>query len=557
MKKTLITVLVVIALVLALLVAGAVGYLWYRNNHVFVEGTPYPIDAQGLDLRQEDISFAHYDELTSLLPDCPVLWNVPFQGNKLSNDAVSVTVTDLTAEDIGILEKYFSGLETVEASGCHNYPMLEVLKAQLPYVRVNYQVSLGTIAVAPDATELVLEVGDYDLETLTENLLYLPKVKSLKLKTPELTAEQVDSLRAAYPEIAIGCTAVILCVVYDTETTELDLSDLASSDVAEVIEKLPLLPGLTHVDLTGDNQVSTLSKADAKALMEAAPGVVFDYRFDFYGLTLSTAEEEVHIKNKKIGDEGEEEIRLALDLMKNCRRFVLEYCQVSNEVLAKIREDYRDQTKVVWRVNFGKGTTLTDAEIIRAVYDLVDDNCHDLVYCEDARFMDLGHNEWLDACDFVAGMPNLEAVILSGSPIKSLEPFRSCKKLKFLEVAFCEYLTDASPLAECTSLEMLNISNTHIVDLSPLDELPLTRMVARMWTTAGVNSRVPVEEQTRFQAAQPECESYFSDKKNPYGPGWRYTEDGKDYLEYYAMLRDVFRYSLDPAIPNHVGWYLE
>ena len=34
-KKTLITILVVIALVLALLVAGALGFLWYRDNHVF------------------------------------------------------------------------------------------------------------------------------------------------------------------------------------------------------------------------------------------------------------------------------------------------------------------------------------------------------------------------------------------------------------------------------------------------------------------------------------------------------------------------------------------
>ncbi len=557
MKKTLITVLVVIALVLALVVSGAVGYLWYRNNHVFVEGTPYPVDAQDLDLRQEDISFAHYNELKSLLPECTVLWNVPFQGGKVSNDSASLTISSLTLEDVEILVKYFPALETVDASACPDYAMLELLKVQLPYARVNYQVSLGEASFAPDTTELVLNVGEYDLETLQENLLYLPNVKTINLKTPELTAEQVEGLRAAYPEIAIACTVEILGREYDTETTELDLSNMTSADVAEVTAKLPLLPGLAHVDLTGENEVSSLSKEDAKLLMQTAPGVVFDYRFDFYGLTLSTAEEEVHVKNKKIGDEGEEEIRLALDLMKNCKRFVLEYCQVSNEVLAKIREDYREQTKVVWRVSFGKGTTLTDAQIIRAVYDLVDDNCYNLVYCEDARFMDLGHNEWLDACDFIAGMPNLEGVILSGSPIKSLEPFRNCKKLKFLEVAFCEYLTDASPLAECTSLEMINISNTHIVDLSPLDALPLTTLVARMWTTAGVNSRVPVEEQERFRAAQPDCASYFSDKKNPYGPGWRYTEDGKDYLEYYAMLRSIFRYELDPKIPNHVGWYLE
>ena len=50
--------------------------------------------------------------------------------------------------------------------------------------------------------------------------------------------------------------------------------------------------------------------------------------------------------------------------------------------------------------------------------------------------MDFGHNEILKQCDFVAGMPNLRAVILSGSMISDLTPFENCKKLEFLEVAY-------------------------------------------------------------------------------------------------------------------------
>ena len=41
MSKKVVTVLAVIALVLALVVAGALGFLWYRNTHVFVEGKAY------------------------------------------------------------------------------------------------------------------------------------------------------------------------------------------------------------------------------------------------------------------------------------------------------------------------------------------------------------------------------------------------------------------------------------------------------------------------------------------------------------------------------------
>lgn len=554
MKKTLITILVVIALVLVLLVAGALGFLWYRDNHVFVEGNAYPIDAQGLDLREEDISFDHYLTLQAALPECEILWNVPFQDGKQSSDSTEIAVKSLAEEDIEILMHYFPKLKKVDCLNCGDYAAIELLKAQLPEAEVLYEIKLGTRTVLPDATELVLEVGDYDYDTLMENLLYLPHVKSIQLKTPEITLEQVNALREAYPEIAITCTVNILGVEYDSETTELDLSLMTPEDAVAVVDQLAMLPNLEYVNLTPPNGIGALSKEDVKNLMEAVPEVVFDFTFDFYGEMLSTATEEVHIKNKKIGDEGEAEIRLALDLMKNCKRFVLEHCQISNETMAKIREDYRDQTKVVWRVSYGKGSTLTDAEVIRAVYDLVDDNCANLKYCEDAKYMDIGHNEWLDACDFVSGMKSLEYVIISGAPIKSLEPFRNCKNLKMLEVAFCEYITDVSPLADCENLQMLNISNTHVTDLSPLDDLPLTHLTVR--TNPSGKCRLSQEEQDRVTAQHPDCWISFSGAQ-PYGVGWRYGEDELTPLDHYKVVRTVFRLALDPNIPNHVGWYLK
>lgn len=114
--------------------------------------------------------------------------------------------------------------------------------------------------------------------------------------------------------------------------------------------------------------------------------------------------------------------------------------------MAKLRDEYREQTKVVWRISFGKGTTLTDAQVIRAVYDLVDTNCDNLKYCEDARFMDIGHNEYLKTSEFISGMKSLEYVIVSGSMISDLKPFGNCKNLKVLEAAFCEYIESVEGL---------------------------------------------------------------------------------------------------------------
>ncbi|MGN0976744.1 MAG: hypothetical protein ACI4PH_01710 [Faecousia sp.] len=553
MKKVL-CVLLVILLIFALAAAGGYAYAWYRSNHIFVEDAVYPIDAQSLDLRGQEISFDHYNEVRSLLPDCEILWDVPFQGGKYANDTESLTVSGFSDEDMEILLTYFPRLKRLDASGCREYDRLIAFQEQRPQCQVIYQVDLGGKAFALDTTELTLENGDYDYDTLMENLSYLPQVTTITLRMPEISLDQVEQLKEAYENIAFSCTVELLGQEYDTQTTALDLSALTSDRVAETAEKLAMLPNLETVELMDADGQSALTKEDVKLLTAAAPEAAFHYTFDFYGVTISTDDEEVVLTGQKIGDEGEAEIRAALDLLTNCKRFVLDNCQVSNEVMAQIREDYRDRTKVVWRVYFGKGSSLTDAQLIRVVGDLVDSNCSDLIYCEDVVCIDLGHNEWLTDTSFIAGMVNLEYCIISGAPIKDLTPFANCKKLKFLEIAFCEYLTDATPLAQCESLEMLNISNTHITDLTPLDDLPLTHLCAKV-NPVGV-SRVPKEEQDRFVAQHPDCWATFTGEQ-PYGPGWRYDEDGITPLPYYQQIRDWLLYDIYPRTPNHTGWYFD
>lgn len=548
-KNTLLTVLIVILLVLVLAAAGVMGYLWYQENHIFVEGKAYSIHATELDLREQDISFDHYDAVHAQLPDCAIAWSVPFQGERVSNDSRELFLNGLTQGDIELMQKYFPQLQSVNAAKCDDYAMLEALMAQLPDVKVGYTVNLGGRDYSPNSTELELENGDYRLETLKENLPYLHQLTDILFITPEFGMDEVEALRESFPEVTFRYTVGLLGKEYDSEITSLDLCKLTSDQVEEVCEKLPLLPMLETIELMDGEGRCALEKEDVKALVAAAPDAVFHYEFDFYGQTLSTDMEEVVLTNVKIGDAGEEDVRFALDLLANCKRFVLDRCGLSNDVLAQIREDYRDRTKVVWRVFYGKGGSLTDVDVIRCVYDLVDDNAHDLVYCEDVRYIDFGHDEFLDSFEFVSGMPNLEYAIVSGSPIKDLTPFTVCKKLKVLEAAFCEYLTDVSPLAECESLEMLNISYTHIADLSPIDDLNLKTLFA----IHEYGSRVPEEEQARYDAAHPNVLTKYNGKDTEvYGEGWRYN--GNEKQEWYQNIAVAFRY---PDAPNHVGWYLD
>ena len=116
MKKKTVTVLIVIVLVLLIAVSGVLGYLWYMENHIFIEGTAYPINALELDLREKDISTAHYDALHAQLPGCRILWNVPFRGSRYPNDTRELTIPDLNQADVGLIDTYFPSLQIGRAS---------------------------------------------------------------------------------------------------------------------------------------------------------------------------------------------------------------------------------------------------------------------------------------------------------------------------------------------------------------------------------------------------------------------------------------------------------
>lgn len=557
MRKVLISVIVVLALVLAALT----GFIWYQAGHIFVDGAAYAKDADVLDLRGQSISEAHYLTVQQALPDCEVIWDVPFQGGKVSSDVQQLTITSVESEDIRMLKAYFPKLQTVDASGCTDYPMLALLARELKDCQVSYQVDLGGTSADPNLDAMVLEQGSYTFETLLENLQYLPRLRTLHFPTSDLSGQEQDLLKKAYPQLEVTSTVEILGKEYDSVTTKLDLSAMKSADVETVSSKLALLPQLQEVELMGSSG-SYLLLTDVQKLKNAAPEVSFHYSCDFYGVTVSTTDTEVTLKNLSIKAMPETgiagEIRAMLDIMDNCQRIVVEglsqydkiWTRISSAELAEIREEYRDKTSVVWRVFFGEnGSSLTDAEVIRAVYGVTDDNSKDLIYCENVRYLDLGHNEFLDYMDFLSGMTDLEVAILSGAPLRDLSPIAACKNLKFLEIANCQYIPNIDALKECTQLEMLNISFTTFEDLSPIMDLNLTHLTSVR--NKFVSKGEPEEALQSFIDAHPDCWTVYEGEQ-PYGVGWRYDRNDK-HLPWYAKMVTAFHY---PNAYNNIGWYL-
>lgn len=446
--------------------------------------------------------------------------------------------TTVTADNIFAKLEQYKYLEEADLSGSTCYEaILSYMKAH-PTVDVYFNVPLGGTTVKNTTTDLSLKQGSFTYDTLLKNLKYVTSLEHLSLPGTSLTAEQISSLRSAYPAVDISYTMAVQGAELNETATSVDLSTLTSDQVDSAIEQLQQYPNIVYVELMNDG-MSSLSIADVKKLQDALPKVVFHYSFELFGKTVSTTDERIEYVKKSLGDKDEAKIREALDILDGCTYFLLDDCGISNSVLADIRSDYPN-TKVVWRIHqYNKGRSwLTDTKVLRAVYGINDDNSYVLRYLNEVKYMDLGHNTEMVDISFCAYMPDLEIAILSGAPIKDVSPLANCKKLEFLELAWCGHITDISALAGCTGLRHLNLGQTKVKDLSPLKNLDLLMLSHVTSGTMGITTA----DWQAFQAQHPDCwiTSYHKDGY-PYSTGWRFKTSG-GYTEIYRKVRDVFGY---------------
>ena len=449
-------------------------------------------------------------------------------------------------------------LQKVDLTGSTCYAAMAAYAKAHPDIEVIYTVSVGSSSIALGEAAITLNDGTYEFDKLLENLQYLPNLKNLTLKATRLNIVQLDALKLAYPDKEISCTIRLNGVEMGPETVTLDLSSMTPEQVDIYIQRLSMLPNLNRVELMTSEGKCNLSTDDIQRLQDALPNVVFNYIYEFelFGKTLSTGDERVEFVKVNIGDQGEPQIRDALDKLINCKYFLLDDCGLSNETMARIRDDY-PHIKIVWRVfQHNKNRSwLTDTEVVRAVYGIEDSNSDFLKYCTDAKYIDLGHNTNMVDISFCAYMPNLEIAILSGSPIKDLTPLSNCKKLEFLEIAWCGHVTDVSPLAACDSLKYLNIGHTSIKNVDTLVGLNLELL---SFVNSGNKVKMTEAQWKEIQAKMPNCTITYSplndSNANPYGVGWRYTKSplvASNFTDCYKRVREVFNYDqVDQNIAN-------
>lgn len=218
----------------------------YRNAHVFVGDEAYPKDAEFLDLRGSGISGAYYDSLHSQLPDCEILWDVPFQGEYYPSDTESITINTLTDDDVAQLD-YLSKLRTVEATDCADYAQLTALKERRSGLTITYHVHLSGNPYPMDTDELTLT--DADSAELTEKLQYLPALRQVHFVQPEMDPGELLALAEAYPAIAFTWEKEVLGKTFRENVTELDFSGTALENTEEMEALMGYFPQLEKLIL--------------------------------------------------------------------------------------------------------------------------------------------------------------------------------------------------------------------------------------------------------------------------------------------------------------------
>ena len=439
-------------------------------------------------------------------------------------------------------------LERADLSGSECYDEIIAWQAAHPDVEVIYTVTFPDGTTADNSAQsLTLGAISPDDVQLTARLAgYLPALEELDLSGAGLSPEGAAAIAEALPDVHIIYTCELLGQTVGLDTESLDLRGASAAQLVAAADVMKHLPGLKTVQL-GNELENPLDWETLTALVQGCPQVDFEYGFTLYGKAFTLLDSELDLNHITVEDGGALAYAAA-GCMKNLEVLDMDFCGVSNEEMAVIRDAYPD-VNVVWRIWFGDSYSVrTDVEKILAskpsAGGLVRDrDAEALKYCTKVKYLDVGHNEILTDISFVSYMPELEVAVLAMNNIADLSPLASCKKLEYLEIQTNARITDLSPLASCTELEHLNIANCrNFSDITPLFGL---NKLKRLWL--GCSAPVPQEQIEEFAALHPDCELNTTVWSDPTSEGWRvdhvdpYTNQVY-YDERYEKLIEQFGY---------------
>lgn len=454
----------------------------------------------------------------------------------------------LEQEDIAKLDG-FTALRAADFSGSECYEEIMDWAAAHPEVSLRYTVALPD-GSAPDNAAETLDLSGMDEGALAEALpllKYLPALKTVRLGEG-FSGALAREFTEQYPDINFEGSFTLFGQRRELTAYTLELEGIGHADAEAVLDWLPAMKKLQTVELGEERSEGALEWADIAAFEKACPNAEFHYAFTLYGKSLDLTALELNLSHVPIDDEGALVKQVAM-CMPRLQTLDMDSCGVSDEAMAEIRDALPD-TNVIWRIWFGeKYSVRTDVERILASNpglggELTGENTRSLQYCTKVKYLDLGHNSWLDDISFVSSMPELEAIIVAMANWSDVSPLADCPKLEYAEIQ-TSALNDLSPLSGLKNLRHLNIAYCFALhDITPLYELT---ELERLWI--GCYTPIPRSQVEEMQRRAPNC-VINTTTVNPTEEGWRYTgwnEYGyMDLDPRYALLRKQFKYEEAP-----------
>ena len=236
---------------------------------------------QQLNLRGTGITTEQYDMLAAALPDCEILWSVPFQGAYCDNTAQELVLETLSEEDIAVLD-YLPELVSIKADDCRDYDQLFQLMETYPDVTVSCSVPVGDVVI-PYTTESIT-LTDPDAAELLTKLRYLPRLTAVTLEGTVPDQDAMILLKETYPNITFLWNFSVCGVETNSLAEFIDLSKIHMDNTEELEAALPCFYNLAKVDMISCG----LSNEDMDALNKRHPGTLFVWKVSVSGIYVRT-----------------------------------------------------------------------------------------------------------------------------------------------------------------------------------------------------------------------------------------------------------------------------
>ncbi len=484
-----------------------------------------------MDLRGNRLSVEDIDSLTEKFPNCEILWDVPVGGERF--DCLSETLAPSAfSQEQAALYKHFPNLREVDLRAAKlTEEDYKVLRDMIPDCRILWNVVLDESLVLENEASSVTIPNVAMTEALLNNADNFTNISHIQVDYTNLSIEHFIALAKSFPEAKLEYEISIGGSIVPHDAQKLDFSSVTDVDTDALITAMELLPDVTDVELMNAAGESAFSLEDVLKLYDVFPHVKLNYSFEFFGQVISTDMERIEYREVEIGDEGLAEFRKILPMMHGLTYLMLDTCGTSDEETAKLREDFADRLKVVWKVKVGVVGLYTDTLRIWINDGFFPSQLYKLQYCNEVRYMDVGHMMAVNSLEFARSMPDLEVLIVALTAVTDISPLADCKKLEFLEI-FSNEISDLSPLAQLENLQYLNISNLPITDITPIFGLNNLKLV-----NCNMIKDVLDEQVEEFRKLHPDTVINCKWWMDPTGTGWRY-EDYEEtiHTERYKLL---------------------